>query len=192
MSDLFDNGTPDELTPEDLARAAFERCSNWPADRRGQLGLAQGLKLASKRFGLTMEEIIAAAKEASAFCPTDFDLLKLAGEIREVRHAQENASRNLHAEWEAAYGPPTSVPWTAEDDRAVKAAIAIRDKRERDTKAELIRRRGTWPGWAKIEWREIYLIWRDLGFKLNSDQEEIAAPSATRCTAHGAARGPKI
>ena len=107
MSDLYsDHDEP--ASPEDLCRQAFSRCSNWPEDRAGQLGLAQGLKMASGRCHVTQEELIARCRETSAFCPTDADLLRVAGDmIRERQTVEEPAERQRKLnEWSRKYGPP--------------------------------------------------------------------------------------
>jgi hypothetical protein len=79
MYDETPDGPP---SPDDLCSQAFSRCSNWP-DRKGQLGLAQGLKVASDRFHIPQEAIVLKCRQSSAFCPTDLDLLKVAQELSE-------------------------------------------------------------------------------------------------------------
>ena len=44
---------------------------------------------------------------------------------------------------------------------------------EAKVKAEIRRRRGNWPGWEKIEWREIYMVQEDLGYPLTPEQRKI-------------------
>ena len=80
MKDAFDDNT-EQAGPEDLVTAAFSRCSNWPKTREGLLGLAQGLKRASDASGIAMDAILARCALLSQFCPTDFDLDKVAKEM---------------------------------------------------------------------------------------------------------------
>jgi hypothetical protein len=80
----------------------------------GQIGLAQGLKLASDRFRIPQEDLIAQCRELSAFCPTDADLLKVAAEMFRVREDQAEASRNREAEWRRQYGKPEPFDYKAE------------------------------------------------------------------------------
>lgn len=105
MPDIFDETSePESVGPEELCRQAFSRCSNWPDDRSGQIGLAQGLKLAAERFKLTQPELIARCRELSSFCPTDADLLKVAAEMWRVREDQAEANRNRESEWRKEAG----------------------------------------------------------------------------------------
>lgn len=106
MPDLYEDESLEELSPEDLCRQAFSRCSNWPEDRLGQIGLAQGLYRASERFKITQQDLINRCKELSAFCPTDADLLRVAGEMFTQRKGAMEAARNQRKEWEREYGPP--------------------------------------------------------------------------------------
>ena len=76
------SNSPVDAAPEELVMRAFARCSNNPKERAGILGLAQGLKAASDRFGVTMVSIIRECVESSTFCPTDTDLLNVARELR--------------------------------------------------------------------------------------------------------------
>jgi hypothetical protein len=80
--------------PEDLVIRAFSRCQNYPKDRLGVLGLAQGLKLASDRFSVKMEEIINECVESSVFCPTDADLLNVARELVPKEKSVEEKWKN--------------------------------------------------------------------------------------------------
>jgi hypothetical protein len=80
--------------PEELARGAFSRCSNWPDTREGQLGLAQALRKAADEFGQTMGAIVERCAGLSQYCPTDFDLRRVAAEMRDQ---QERARRGVPA-----------------------------------------------------------------------------------------------
>src|SRR5580704_8484617 len=109
MSDWDDNDAREPASPEELCRQAFSRCSNWPTDRAGQIGLAQGLKQASDRYKISQEDIIAKCREDSSFCPTDHELLRVGADIFRVREAAAEAKRNQYAEWEKQYGKPKRV-----------------------------------------------------------------------------------
>ena len=110
MSNMYDDDANEETTPEDLCRRAFSRCGNWPEDRAGQLGLAQGLKLASDRYRVPEQDIIARCKEQSSFCPTDHDLLNVAADLFKIRADAFEAKRNKTAEWGREFGTAQIVP----------------------------------------------------------------------------------
>jgi len=93
MPDLYDDDKHDDLTPEDLCRQAFMRCSNWPSDPLGQIGLAQGLKIASDRSGISQADIVTRCRETSPFCPTDADLLRVAAEMKQERERAASEPR---------------------------------------------------------------------------------------------------
>lgn len=59
----------------------LSRQRGFPVDADGVEDLARGLMKACAK-GVTVDALIAAAKEASAFCPTDYDLLQLADSLR--------------------------------------------------------------------------------------------------------------
>jgi hypothetical protein len=109
MSDLYDDEPPNEPTPEELCRQAFSRCSNWPEDRAGQLGLFQGLKAASERYRISQPDLIARCREQSSFCPTDHDLMVIGAELFKVRADAIEAGRDRTQEWRKQYGPPKKM-----------------------------------------------------------------------------------
>jgi hypothetical protein len=78
----FDTAESEETGPEDLVIRAFSRCSNYPKERAGVLGLAQGLRASADKFGVSMSAIIAECVSTSSFCPTDHDLLEVARALR--------------------------------------------------------------------------------------------------------------
>ncbi len=82
MRDKFEPSEAEESGPEELVVRAFSRCSNYPKERAGVLGLAQGLRAAADRFGVEMPVIIAECVGSSSFCPTDHDLLEVARALR--------------------------------------------------------------------------------------------------------------
>jgi hypothetical protein len=90
------NEDEEQLNPEQLCVAAFSRCSNWPNERLGQIGLAQGLAKACADFGQDARAVVAKCKELSAFCPTDFDLLAVARDMRDEQRRAKPAREYMH------------------------------------------------------------------------------------------------
>lgn len=70
-----------EAPPEDIVIAAFSRCQNYPKERAGVLGLAQGLRNAATATGIAMAAIVARCQELSQYCPTDYDINQVANEL---------------------------------------------------------------------------------------------------------------
>lgn len=177
MPNWDDERTEDEpLSPEDLCRQAFSRCSNWPEDRTGQIGLAQGLKLASDRSGIAQEAIIAACRETSAFCPTDADLLKVANEMAAVAIEAEQHEKQVqqHAEWEIQYGKPKPFEQTGKCTccgRDWNEIIKISDARKKalwhGLRAHFRPAEGNWP-----PYRDMAPVARELGYADYADAWE--------------------
>ena len=71
-----------EIGLEEMVTRAFSRCSNFPKERIGVQGLADGLKLAAKRFGVPPSRIVAECAETSGYCPTDADMIGVARSLR--------------------------------------------------------------------------------------------------------------
>ena len=86
MEDLerASRGETETDEPEELVIRAFSRCGNYPKERAGVLGLAQGLLKASEKFHVPMQRIIQECIESSTFCPTDHDLLEVARALKKV------------------------------------------------------------------------------------------------------------
>jgi hypothetical protein len=103
-----------DQTPEELV-ARFGRCSNYPRDKAGVQFLAQGLAKAADATGTDMKDIVDRCSELSEFCPTDYDLLTIASEIKAARRAQAEAKRDRTAEWARECGPPSPFKPNAED-----------------------------------------------------------------------------
>lgn len=91
MRDGFDTQETEENGPEELVVRAFSRCQNYPKERAGVLGLAQGLRSASDRFLVPMSVIIAECIESSTFCPTDHDLLEVARALRQSEKPEKHS-----------------------------------------------------------------------------------------------------
>ena len=172
MSDLYSDHEPEELTPEDLCRQAWARCSNWPEDRLAQQGLYQGLYQASERFKIPQPEIIAKCREQSSFCPTDHDLMVIAAEMFKARADAQEASRNREAEWRRQFGPPQPFDLTQrgrcscgrEWPEILKTKAEASRKLWDGLRAHFEPKKGIWPSF-----RDMAPIAHELGF------DEIAA-----------------
>jgi len=114
---------PDQENPEEMVRRAFSRCSNFPDDKFGVLGLAQGLKRASSRTGVPMERIVAECADTSVYCPTDADLLTVARGIRDA--SKRAVQRDPWEDWKRE----PSAPF---DMHGYDHAQAAQRHRERD------------------------------------------------------------
>lgn len=66
---------------EEMVTRAFARCSNFPKERSGIIGLAQGLGNACERFRVAAERVIERSIEISVYCPTDTDLFNVARDL---------------------------------------------------------------------------------------------------------------
>lgn len=104
--------------------AAFERSPNYPRDAAGVQFLAQGLAKAATRWGVPMAEIVQRCLEFSPRCPTDADLLTIAGSIQDDLERAAQAKRSRIAEWEAECGPPQRYDWRAEVAKIEEGARA--------------------------------------------------------------------
>lgn len=80
--DRIDGNGIAAVGPEEIVMRAFARCQNFPKERIGVLGLAQGLRVASDKFGVPMERIVSSCVSESPFCPTDYDLMNVARGMR--------------------------------------------------------------------------------------------------------------
>ena len=112
--------------------ARFGRCSNYPREKEGVQFLAQGLAKAADATGVEMQAIVDRCAELSQFCPTDYDLLTVASEMKAQRRAQEEAKRNKIAEWERECGPPQPFDLKAEltGEQIMENGRIAREKRK--------------------------------------------------------------
>lgn len=148
-----DRDEPEQDTPEELVTRAFSRCHNWPREQLGILGLAQGLRRATDRFSVPMEEIVTKCAELSQYCPTDVDMFTVA---REIRDAVLRANQpDVTAQWYATYGTPEPFDWQKIDHAQVKR---VRDM-EREMLAAI---RAKYPG--EIGWHGMAVAARELGY----------------------------
>ena len=97
----------------------FSRCPNYPKGEDALALFAQGLAHASEVTGIPMPEIVQRCKATSSYCPTDYDLLNIAHELKADR--DRAAAPALEAEkrkqWEAECGPPEPFNFTWALDR---------------------------------------------------------------------------
>ena len=152
--DRFEDDEPIGEGPEDLVTKAFSRCQNWPKERLGILGLAQGLKKSAERFSVSMEAIVERCAEISQYCPTDADLLTVG---RDLRAAIDRSNEpNKEAEWKLQYGAAKPFDWTVIDKEHVKHV--------RDREAKLIAAiKAKYPG--EIGWSGMAQAARELGYE---------------------------
>jgi hypothetical protein len=156
---LFD-ATPEDggCAPEDLVIRAFSRCQNYPKERAGVLGLAQGLATAAARYGVTAEAIVRECVESSVFCPTDTDLLNVA---RGMRPADGGEHRH-----------PTKCPYELCDGSGWREVCHLHSKHAEPDR----------PAWVEktIITREQY---NDLGRKIDWQTQSVYE-SRYRCKCH--------
>jgi hypothetical protein len=154
---------------------AFGRARNFPRDGAGRDALVIGLDRAARETGIAARLIVERCVTLSEYCPTDFDLLRVAGEIRDEGKRSEEASRDQKAEWEQQYGKPKPFEMEIaarqisesgkrhwEEDRIMQRAI----------KAELQRRHPGSIDWTKISRAEYFRAKRDLGYPLCPYEKE--------------------
>ena len=155
MSDYLDNEhEPTDDGPEELVTRAFSRCSNWPKDRLGVLGLSQGLRKAADRFSVTMQAIVARCAETSQYCPTDADLINVGRDLKaDIDRANQP---DITAEWKRKYGEPKPFDWKQIDQEHAKQA----KERERTMLAAI---KAKYP--QELSWASMIEAARELGYE---------------------------
>ena len=156
---------------------AFSRARNFPRDSAGREALLMGLERAARETGIAARLIVERCVTLSEYCPTDFDLLRVAGEIQDEGKRAEEASRDQKAEWEQQYGKPK--PFDIEMELAARQ-IAEAGKRhweedrimQRRIKAELVRRHPGTTDWTRMSRAEYFRAKRDLGYELCAYERE--------------------
>ena len=138
------------VTPEELV-ASFSRSSNYPKDANGIQCLVDGLVKAGETFNIPLKDIVERCLEISTFCPTDYDLLAVADNLRYERQRAAEAKRNQTAEWEKQYGKPEPFSgWEAEAAKIMPAAAKYK-AREAELWKELRKLYpSTWPSWGVL------------------------------------------
>lgn len=89
----------------DIAKR-FSRCPNYPKNPSEVVIFVEAIGKAVDRYGVDPEGLADRCLGLSQFCPTDFDLLTVAKEMREEVKRAEDAQRNRVAEWRREYGEP--------------------------------------------------------------------------------------
>ncbi len=137
--------------------ARLGRTKNFPRDEDGLNFLADGLIRAADETGANPEQIVMICATTSEWCPTDADLMTIAGQIRdEQKRAKEALEPSVETQWKAKYGEPKQFDWKALDmDRLWMVKEGERIMLER-IKAK-------YPG--ELTWAGMIAAARDLGFE---------------------------
>jgi hypothetical protein len=137
-----------EIADPMLLIAVFQRNKQYPRDAEGVIMLAQGLVKASEATGIAMEAIVEACRVASEYCPTDYDLLKVAREMKSAELEQQEHQRQatLHQRWEKECGPAKPFVMTY-DKKRVDAVIQRRREMWGKLRETLKVEKSIWPAW---------------------------------------------
>lgn len=82
----------------------FSACGNYPIEQSGVEALAKALERSAMDSGIRMQAIIDECMGSSGWCPTPFDLRKLAISMRDkIRNTKAGSQ---YAEWRRIYGEP--------------------------------------------------------------------------------------
>ena len=130
MKDKIDDSQSEsELEgPEAICVRFFSRCSNWPAERLGVIGLAQALARASREHGMTPLQLAERCASLSRYCPTDADLFTIAEETGARRKESEEARRDelWRQRWRQQHGAPEPFDWESAIDWKRVTAVHAR------------------------------------------------------------------
>ncbi len=108
--------------------ARLSRTKNYPRVEAGIVHLAEGLMRAVEATGANPQQIVMICVTTSEWCPTDFDLMTVAKQIRdEQKRAQEALQPPVEEQWRKTYGPPKAFDWKALDTAKV-ARVKAREK----------------------------------------------------------------
>lgn len=150
----------EEDTPEELVTRAFSRCQNWPKERLGVIGLAQGLRRAGDQMAVELKAIVEHCATNSPYCPTDADLLTAARVIRDDAQRKVEAARDKKREWEAEFGP--AKPWLPEPVKKREESYARRQSAMMEQIGRQLKLENH--NWSKIEWVDIFAAAEVLGY----------------------------
>ena len=78
--------------------------ANFPTERAAVEALAKTLERAAMDSGIMMQAILDDVLTGGAWCPTPFDLRKLAMDMKKL--AREKREGSIHAKWREIYGEP--------------------------------------------------------------------------------------
>lgn len=149
--------------------AGFSRAGNFPKDPIGRQALIAGLTRAVHETGVPAEQIVERCLAQSEYCPTDHDLLTVAGEIRDAAVRDAEAARDQKAEWERQYGPASKVDIEAAEIMEHARLAKELDKRVITALTKYFQVRGKYDPKVhlqKIPLREWYKAKEKLGFTL--------------------------
>jgi hypothetical protein len=145
----------------------LSRTKNYPRTVPELDALGEAVISASKKTGVEIHRIVDRCAEVSGVCPTDYDLLTVAKEIKiqdEVAAGthnslakQGNAQQFTREQLEAQYGPPQPIAPKDLRDQLVaigKAAQSKESEMWRKIKLELRQAPGqksfAWPDWTEL------------------------------------------
>ncbi len=77
-------GKNTEATAEQACKA-FSACANYPSDIEGRKLLAETLESVCKSQGLDPYDVVRRCTEASSWCPTPFDIRKIASQMSDAK-----------------------------------------------------------------------------------------------------------
>ena len=143
-----ENDATGEKSVEELVIEAFSRCSNYPKERVGVLGLAQGLAKAARVTGVSARAIVERCAEISQWCPTDMDLMNVARELQPVAERTEHPSKCPYGQlcdgqgWRISFWLWTwhsgETSWIEKTEITEEAFNELRSKVDRNAKAPLL------------------------------------------------------
>lgn len=154
----------------------FSRCAHYPTTEETLLAFADGLVMASDITGIPMQEIVDQCRLISANCPTDRDLLTVARDIRAQRdrQAEEQANAAKIEQWKADLKRDGLQP---EPQRPIAPQMTRGQQRlaedRRIMQEVAVRLDCPFSQLYKKSWGQIYAAMKDLGYKLNGEQERM-------------------
>lgn len=123
-----------------------------------------------ERFGRALQEVSVSVEHARAVLakftqrfPTVQEITDTALNLLpqfEIQHSQL-------AEWEQEFGKPAPIVFDVSQmsEQQLQADMWVKLKQH-----FTLKKGGTFPGWAKVSWKEIYEALEEMGHTLNSDQ----------------------
>ena len=148
MAEIINDQADEQDGPEAICTRFFSRCANWPKNRLGIIGLAQGLGLAARETGIAAEEIADECRRISTFCPTDADLLRVAHDLNAQR--QEGARLIREEAERRGRGRPEPFDYECVDWKRVEAVRRRRDQLWDGLRIQFGVKNGKWPDWPAL------------------------------------------
>lgn len=168
------------MEPESALTAIqrFARCQNYPRGEEAQTLFADAVATASQETGVPIHEIIDRCLKISQYCPTDFDLLNVARDLKEERNRpiQDQAEREKLARWKAEMERDGLKPLQPAEFLSAYDGAKARLDQDLKMMKEAAERLGVPLSQLYTKsWGQIYAAMKDLGYKLNGAQQEIMA-----------------